>query len=259
MRIAVCDDSFMDRELITNLLQHYFLEKSIRYELVEYDNGINLVCDIEEGDWFDVIFLDIYMHDLLGIDVARKLRANHFTGEIIFLTASSDFAVDSYEVAAAGYLLKPHSPEKLYQAMDRITQHLDVNTYQIQQRSKVIRVPYNEILYVESSNSKCVLHRKGGCTYVIYKRLAKIEEELADGHGRFLRCHQSYLVNMDYIQQVDKQFLLTTGDHVLIRQRDLKAIRQAYLDYMSSKEAEPPTPPAPCAPGRGAEQTIGRA
>lgn len=256
MRIAVCDDSFMDRELITNLLQHYFSEKSIRYELVEYDNGINLVCDIEEGDWFDVIFLDIYMHDLLGIDVARKLRANRFTGEIIFLTASSDFAVDSYDVAAAGYLLKPHSLEKLYQAMDRITRHLDMNTYQIRQRSKVIRVPYNEILYVESCNSKCVLHRKGSCSYVIYKRLTEIEAEFAD--SRFLRCHQSYLVNMDYIQQVDRQFLLTTGDSVLIRQRDLKAIRQTYLDYVSSKAKLPASPP-PCAPGCGAAQTSGRA
>ena len=68
---------------------------------------------------------------------------------------------------------------------------------------------------------------------MVYKRLSEIEHELQD--GRFLRCHQSYLVNMDFIQLTDKQFVLTTGDTVLIRQRDLKAIRQCYLDYVSGK------------------------
>ena len=233
MRIAVCDDSSFDRELISELLHPYFFKNSLPCEVTAYDSGINLQYDVEEGSWFDIVFLDIYMGDLLGIDVARRLRRLGFEGEIIFLTASADFAVDSYDVAAAGYLLKPVSVEKLYFFMDRIIQNFDENTYPLRQRSMVIRIPYREILFVESSNSKCILHRDGGRSYVVYKRLSEIEHELQD--GRFLRCHQSYLVNMDFIQLTDKQFVLTTGDTVLIRQRDLKAIRQCYLDYVSGK------------------------
>lgn len=233
MRIAVCDDSSFDRELIIDLLQHYFSRKSLSCELVQYENGVNLLCDIEEDAWFDIIFLDIYMNDILGIDVARKLRALQYNGEIIFLTSSSDFAVDSYDVAAAGYLLKPISVGKLCLFMDRVIQNFDASTYQVRQRSKVIRIPFREIMFVESSNSKCILHREGGSTYTMYKRLSEVENALND--GRFLRCHQSYLVNMDFIQLVEKQFLLVTGDIVLIRQRDLKTIRQTYLDYVSGK------------------------
>ena len=181
----------------------------------------------------DIVFLDIYMEKMLGIDVARELRRLHYAGEIVFLTATSDFAVDSYEVQAGGYLLKPHSYEKLCMVMDRVLSACDINTYQIQRRGVVTRIPYHEILYVESRNTRCLLHRKGGGTYTMYKKLGEIEEELYD--PRFLRCHQSYLVNMAYVQNADHQFTLFTGDIVLIRQRNLKEIRNRYLDYLKQK------------------------
>lgn len=230
MRIAVCDDSSIDRELFVALLHNYFVNKPISNEIIQYEEGIDLLHDIEDDIWFDIIFLDIYMNDLLGIDVAHKLRSLGYRGHIIFLTATADFAVDSYEVEALGYLLKPQSFEKLSQVMDRATREMATNTYQVKKHAKIIRVPYHEILYVESMNSKCIMHCRDGQSYVIYKRLTNIEHELND--ARFLRCHQSYLVNMDYIHQVDTQFTLVTGDTVAIRQRDLKAIRQTALDYL---------------------------
>ena len=230
MRIAVCDDSRIDRELFVAVLHHYFVNKPISNEIVQYENGMDLLHDVEDDMWFDIIFLDIYMNDLLGIDVAHKLRSLGYRGHIIFLTATADFAVDSYEVEALGYLLKPQSFEKLSQVMDRATREMTTNTYQVKKHSKIIRVPYHEILYVESMNSKCIMHCCNDQSYVIYKRLTMIEHELND--ERFLRCHQSYLVNMDHIHQVDSQFTLVTGDTVAIRQRDLKLIRQTALDYL---------------------------
>lgn len=89
MHIAVCDDSAFDRELIVELLHIYFAQKPFQYKLAQYNSGINLVCDVEDGCWFDIIFLDIYMNGLLGIDAAHKLRALGFDGAIIFLTATS--------------------------------------------------------------------------------------------------------------------------------------------------------------------------
>ena len=235
MRIAVCDDSSLDRELFVALLYHYFVNKPISNEIIQYENGIDLLHDFEDDMWFDIVFLDIYMNDLLGIDVAHKLRSLGYRGHIIFLTATADFAVDSYEVEALGYLLKPQSLEKLSQVMDRAIRGMTANTYQVKKHAKIIRVPYHEILYVESMNSKCIMHCCNGQSYVIYKRLTDIEHELND--KRFLRCHQSYLVNMDYIHQMDSQFTLVTGDTVSIRQRDLKAIRQRVLSYLDRIQA----------------------
>ena len=234
MRIAVCDDSNIDRELFVALLHHYFANKPISNEIIQYENGMNLLQDVEDDMWFDIIFLDIYMNDLLGIDVAHKLRSLGYRGHIIFLTATADFAVDSYEVEALGYLLKPQSLEKLSQVMDRAIRTMTTNTYLVKNHSKIIRVPYHEILYAESMNSKCIMHCCNDQRYVIYKRLTTIEHELND--KRFLRCHQSYLVNMDHIHQVDSQFTLVTGDTVAIRQRDLKSIRQAVLHYLDKMQ-----------------------
>ena len=234
MRIAVCDDSNIDRELFVDLLHNYFVNKPISNEIIQYENGVDLLHDVEDDMWFDIVFLDIYMNDLLGIDVAHKLRSLGYRGHIIFLTATADFAVDSYEVEALGYLLKPQSFEKLSQVMDRAIRTMTTNTYLVKNHSKIIRVPYHEILYVESMNSKCIMHCCNDQRYVIYKRLTTIEHELND--KRFLRCHQSYLVNMDHIHQVDSQFTLVTGDTVAIRQRDLKSIRQAVLHYLDKMQ-----------------------
>ena len=84
-------------------------------------------------------------------------------------------------------------------------------------------------MYVESSNSKCILHRVDGRTYNVYKKLGEIEAELDD--ARFLRCHQSYLVNMNYVSEADDSFLLQNGDKVLIRAKSKRMILQKLLEY----------------------------
>lgn len=234
MNIAICDSNESDRNILKQLLQPYFEEKGLFCEIVEYRTGANLVYEVEDGEWFDIIFLDTIMDGALGIDVARKLRDMGYCGEIIFVTATKDYAVDSYDVMAAGYIIKPYDYEKLCSTLNRIATKFSTGSFQVRQRSKVTRIPYNEILYVESENSKCILHRMGGEKYTLYKRLGDIEREFAD--KRFLRCHQSYIVNMDHIEQADRQFILSTGDIVQIRQRDLRTIRQVYTDYINGKE-----------------------
>lgn len=237
MRVAVCEDNEIHRSFIEHFLNRYTMERSIPFELVQYEYGKNFLYDMEEGAYFDFVILDIYMEDIMGNEIAHKLRAMGYRGEIVFLTASPDFAVESYDVDAGGYLLKPIDYDKLKMVMDRITQNVEPSTYRIRQRTTVSKVVYHEILYIESSNSKCILHTTSGGAYTVYKTLNTIEKELGD--RRFLRCHQSFLVNMDHITQIDKQFLLSDGEKVPIRQRGIKAARQAYMAYLASKSAVP--------------------
>ena len=235
MRIAVCDDNDIDREILIGLLHAYLSDRVYNYKLEAYDSGVHLLCDIEGGEIFDIVFLDVFMDVLLGIDVARRLRINGFNGSIILMSGSATFAVDGYDVEASGYLLKPYNYEKLRLCMSRIMRSSDVRTYQIISRNGIYRIPYSEILYVESCNSRCILHRQGGEEYSIYKKLGQIEDELSD--MRFLRYHRSYIVNLDFVAYVDRQFTLSTSDIVLIRQKDFRIIKQKYLDYLSHKMA----------------------
>ena len=236
MRIAVCEDNEIHRDIMEHLLNRYSSERSVSFALTPYEYGLNFLSDMEEGAYFDVCFLDIYMGDVMGNALAHKLRAMGYQGEIVFFTASADFAVESYDVNAGGYLLKPLDYEKLKMVMNRITRNMTPSTYQIRQRTTVTKVVYHEILYIESSNSKCILHTTSGGAYTVYKTLNTIEKELGD--RRFLRCHQSFLVNMDHIRQVGKQLLLSNGIYVPIRQRGVKPVRQAYVDYLASRSTE---------------------
>lgn len=228
-RIAICDDSTIEREILADLLEQYCNERAIAYTCTQYESGEALYYELGDGGWFDLILLDIYMKPSLGIDVARKLREISYRGIIVFCTVSLDFAPESFEVGASGYLLKPYDPETFARTMDRIVGMLDDNAYQIKSRSHIIRVPRSEIMYVESKNSHCILHQMGGKTYTIYKKLGEIEREL--NASCFLRCHQSYLVNMNFVEEITTDFILKNGDVVLIRKRSQKEIRQAYYDY----------------------------
>ena len=217
LRVAICDDSALERDILADFLSHYCNAHAIDYSCKMYDSGEPLYYELGDGGWFDIILLDILMDPPLGIDVARRLREIGYKGTIVFCTAALDFAPDSFEVGASGYLLKPYTPETFE------------NTYAIKNRSQVLHIPREEIMYVESHNSQCILHQAGQKTYTLYKKLGEIEQELTA--PCFLRCHQSFLVNMNYVKAVDKDFILTNDDVVLIRKKNLKELRQIYFDY----------------------------
>ncbi len=231
MRIAICDDNQIDRDIIKDFLHTYMTEKSIPNTVTEYENGMNLIYDIEEGYYYDLVFLDIFMDQIQGMEIARTLRSAGYTGNIVFLTSTAEFAVDSYEVEASGYLLKPHDYGKLCGLLNRIIDRTKIGQFQVSVRNTIYSIPFGEIVYVESRNNVCILHRSNGCEYTLYKKLSEVEAQLNE--SRFLRCHQSYLVNMSYISKADRQFELTTGDVVLIRQRNQKEIRRIYQEFAS--------------------------
>lgn len=234
MHIAICDDHNFDIDLLKDFLESYLLDKPIEYIIDDFNSGADLIYEMQDGKNYDVVFLDIiYMDEALGIEIAKKLRNMGFNGNIIFTTGTGEFAIDSYDVSATDYLLKPYGYEKLCRAMDKVVDSYGLNVFRIRHRNSIIRINHNDILFIESCNSKCMVHIKDGSIYNVYKKLDDIENELND--VRFLRCHQSYLVNMDYISKADKQFELVNGDIVNIRQRMLKKIKDQYYEYIERK------------------------
>mgnify|MGYP004682575139 CR=1 FL=1 len=224
MRLAICDDDDLERNFLHSLLKKYFSETSISCEFTLYDRGTNLYCDVAEEIEYDMIFLDLFLKDSFGMDIAKKLRDEGYGGKIIFCTVSADYALESYNVYASGYILKPYSLKDIRATLDRLISEYECNCYAIRQKAQVVYIPLNEILYVESNNTKCILHRRDGRRYNVYKKLADIEAELKD--PRFLRCHQSYLVNMDHIQSAGDNFVMDSGDVVQIRQNGAKEIKE---------------------------------
>lgn len=228
--IVVCDDVEIERLLLKEILCQYFEEINEEVSIVEYDSGETLIADVEEGYIaMDLLFLDICMKKLNGMETARKLRQIQCKVPIIFLTASPDYAIESYEVQASGYLLKSFSEEKLMKLLNRILKTDMKRRVAIKNRRQYRYPCTDDIMYIDSDKHNVTLHLSDGSEIITVDKLGEIEKRINE--KRFLRCHQSYLVNMDYIKDVEDDFIMEDGTLVPIRVRGRKEILDTYYDY----------------------------
>ena len=228
--IVVCDDVEIERLLLKEILCQYFEEINEEVSIIEYGSGETLVADVEEGYLdMELLFLDIYMKKLNGMETARKLRQLQCKVPIIFLTASPDYAIESYEVQASGYLLKPFSEEKLMKLLNMILK-TDMKRRVAIKNRRQYRYPYtDDIVYIDSDKHNVTLHLSDGSEIVTVDKLVEIEKRINE--KRFLHCHQSHLVNMDYVADVQDNFIMKDGSIVPIRVRGRKEMLDAYYNY----------------------------
>ena len=144
MRIAICDDNDWERDLLYTLLQKYFSETSVRCEFTLYDRGTTLYYDVMEDIEYDIIFLDLFIGDSFGMCIAQKLRDISYRGKIIFCTVSADYALESYQVYASGYILKPYSLDDIRRTLDRFLPEYQCDGYLVKQKSRIVYIPLNE-------------------------------------------------------------------------------------------------------------------
>lgn len=234
--IVICEDVEIERNLLNTVLRQYFHEINEEVRILEYESGEAFVADVEEGYTdMELLFLDIYMKELNGMETARRIRELECKVPIVFLTSSRDFAVESYEVHASGYLLKPFEEEKLKDLLNRIL-HIEMKRrIAVKQRRQYRYIYLDEICYIDSYKHSLVLHLSDGTEIATSGKLVEMEERIHD--KRFLRCHQSYLVNMDYIADIRENFIMGDGTEVPIRVRGKKEILDNYYKYFTEHSA----------------------
>lgn len=225
-KIAICDDSKLDRQLLKVVIQTYFENNEEEFKIFEYELGDNLLDDIE----VELLFLDIIMN---GMKIARKLRDIQFKAPIIFLTAHAYYAVESYEVQAAGYLLKPYDTNKLTLLLDEVLQRSVQKRIAVKVKKQHRYLEINDIMYVESDKHVLNIHLKDSRVIQTTEKLSELKKTI--NSKRFIRCHQSYLVNMDYIKDAKTDFILSNDIRIPIRVRGRKEIIERYHKYYSSE------------------------
>lgn len=240
LKIAICDDNSTELQQIKSIVLEFIRLKqhACHVTVHTFASASELFLFTKKHGAFDVVILDIIMPHLNGLELAAKLRAHKDNCKIIFLTSSPEFAVDSYKVKAYYYLLKNSActelPKLLGRALDEITEESNTSVV-IKEKDKWTRVPLSSIQYVESVNHTVYFHLHKSETISCFSRLNEfINIFISD--KRFVKCHKSYIVNMQYVTSITgKDFVLEGGITVPISRNAYPQIKNEYLDYFFTK------------------------
>lgn len=236
MKIAICDDEINFVDAICPLLEQWAEKNAISLKLYRFNNGDDLI-DAHRNHCMDLIILDVIMPLMSGMDTARELRKDEQTVPIIFLTSSREFAVDSYEVKAFHYLIKPVDESKLYRILDDFFKTIaqPQNFFTAQTNEGFCRIVIEEVNYLEAQNKQVLVYLSNGKTIIIRELFSKCEEVFSLEHG-FFRCHRSYIVNLNCIEQFSKKDIVMNSNTVIpISRNNFTAFKETYFNYMFGK------------------------
>ena len=236
MRFAICDDQAVDRRRLQAMVQEYCLEHKLKIEVDLFPDGKQMLDCFTPGK-YQVLFLDIYMPMMRGINVAKAIREQDTACQLVFVTVSADHALESYEVYAAGYLLKPYTKEDLTETLDWCLENISpmAQALEITFERERVQLILSDIQYIEVYGREAVIHTKSR-VYSTNRSLTELERELP---GDFLRCHRSYIVNMNFVSNMSaSDFLLQDGMKVPIGAALRTKVKQNFSDWMFQKVRE---------------------
>ena len=236
LRIAICDDVPEFAESVTKLLNNYPEHK---FDISVFSIGYSLV-EAHSISPFDIIFLDVLMPMINGIDVATNIRKTDKLVKIVFLSSSSEFAIDSYSVKANGYLLKPVNKDKFYNLLDELCEELSTTPKNILIKCThtVHKLPVSSIEYAEAQGKHVKISLSDGTSMLSDEPFYYFKSSLLPNDG-FASCHRSYIVNITHISTYTvKEIILNSGVKIPISRSCHKEFESIYFETTFGKVDE---------------------
>ncbi len=211
LRIAVCDDEITFLDILYNIIENYLENKKLEYTIDIFLSGKEFISGKNDITKYDIVFLDVNMDEMDGIQTAEIFRISCPNTFLVFVTAFINYTLEGYKVEATRYILKDSC-----NLADNVYEALDVILSKMQQLSKYIEYEFNigrrklypeDIIYIESSLHKLAFHVNKDCEsiYNIYMKLDDVEKDLSD--RCMCRIHKSFLVNMRYAIHIERYSL----------------------------------------------------
>ena len=224
-RIAICDDSRADAEYLSALVREWAQGQAVQLQL--FPSAEAFLFQYEEEKDYDLLLLDIEMGQMDGVSMAKAVRRENESVQIVFITGYSDYIADGYDVGALHYLLKPVKKEKLFEVLDRAAERLRKNErFLLLERGGIrVRVPFYEIRYLEVQQNYVTVHAKEPIT--VKKTLGEFEKELDE---RFFRLGRSYIVNLSCVRRIGKtEVTLSDGSVIPLPRGQYDALNRALI------------------------------
>ncbi len=232
IRIAICDDEKHMSDHIRAMASDFFRKKNREIQLRTFSSGEELLS--YDGQ-IDILFLDIQMKGMDGIETARKLRASKFQGFLIFITVLKEMVFQSFEVQAYDYLVKPVDEKQFEKTMERLyvsMQNVGEDSLLVQKGYEGRIIREEEIVFCEIIDRKIYLNLASGEVVDYYERIENLETKLG---SHFFRCHRSYLINLKHLKGYKNgTACMDNGKEVPVSRLRSKEFSSVVLQYMKN-------------------------
>lgn len=230
LQIAIVDDESIQRDSMQTLIKQAAEEMDLTVQLSVFSSGEQFLFELEDYPELAIIFLDIEMNKIDGLEVAQKIRKKDSEMTIVFATAFAEYAVQGYEVQALDYLLKPIEVEKIIRVLqrylDRKPQIKESITFDV--NGQLVKLFLEDILYIEVIKRECYIHLQDR-TLTVNKTLKELSKEL---NKDFIQTHRSYLVNVVHIEGLLKADVeLSNGETIPVSRRLSKDVQEKFITY----------------------------
>lgn len=231
LRIAICDDDKTLCMQLESMLNEIIEETDETFEICIFFSG-EALCDLLfNGNHFDIIFLDIELCEINGVEVGRKIRGelNDELTQIVYISAKESYAMDLFDVRPLNFLVKPLKREKIESVLKTAKKVLGSSNqyYEYKIGNVNFNVLLKDVLYFESSGRKVKIILKDDATEY-YGKLSEVEEKLKNSDFFFI--HKSYLINYNHVIEYTYEYVKMSNNEILgISQNNRKAVREKLL------------------------------
>lgn len=234
--LLLCDDDAADLARVEAMVREYYGEAVTMHAYASPEEAMRYV---EAGGSADIALLDIIMPEMTGVALAQRLRAQGFDGYIAFLTTTNDYAAESYQVNAFGYLLKPVGKAALFALLERVNVAAATADpcFSVKQGKRIRKVLFSQFMYMEVRDHRLYFHLDGGEVLDVYATFAEYMPVLLR-EARCGRCHKSLIVNMDHVECLDGKVIRMHDGRQLPISRNFLDFRAAYLRWAFVREGE---------------------
>ncbi len=233
LKIAICDDEFIFRSQLHEMIQDILTSKNVIGQIKEYSSGEDI---IRSREVFDLYFLDIKMNSLTGIETAKKIRSKNKVSGIIFITALKEYIFEAFDVQAFHYLIKPVEKGKLREVLSSFLTKKDFQEQFLiaKRKAQSYKINFKEILYIESQLRKIRIHTAYEIIECYYK-FSDVESKVEE-YG-FFRCHKSYIVNLRYVSKyTGNSITLKNSETIYLSKYKYSEFSKAYMYYLKNGE-----------------------
>ena len=236
LKIAICDDEKMFCDSAEGMLKLYMEEKAMPFQADVFNIPSELLDMTEKGTIYDIYLLDIYMPGVTGMSIATELRSRGVKSPIIFLTSSTDHALEAFGVDATHYLLKPYTKDSFFVGMDKAMQSIASH----KNDSVILKVdndyrsiPVSKLIYCEAEDKYQRLYLENGEKLLI--RISGTElYKLLSEFDSFYHCGRAHIINLNHISRVTQSgAVFKSGMQLSLPHTVLAGLKKAFFDYFN--------------------------